>query len=121
MTDSVGNVVRAALPNAAARAIGAGGTNLPPGGNRQLPAMDARVAEQTAVDLEAAMQRMNAQMMESRRALRFQVDESSGRTIVTVLNPETGEIVRQIPSPEMMALARSLEAGGKGAMLQERA
>jgi uncharacterized FlaG/YvyC family protein len=29
--------------------------------------------------------------------------------------------VRQIPSPEMMALARSLDAGGTGAMLQERA
>jgi flagellar protein FlaG len=121
MTDSVGNVVRSALPVAAARATATGGSRLPANGNQPPPEVAARVAEQTAADLQATVQRMNALMTESRRALRFQVDESSGRTIITVLNPETGEIVRQIPSPEMLALARALDASGTGAMLQERA
>jgi flagellar protein FlaG len=121
MTESVGNVVRPALPVAAVRSTAAGGKRLPADGNQPPPEVAARAAEQAVADLQATVQRMNALMTESRRALRFQVDEASGRTIITVLNPETGEIVRQIPSPEMMALARSLEAGGTGAMLQERA
>jgi flagellar protein FlaG len=121
MTDSVGNVVRPALPVAAALSTATGGKRLPADGNQPPPEVAARVAEQAVADLQATVQRMNALMTEGRRALRFQVDEASGRTIITVLNPETGEIVRQIPSPEMMALARSLDAGGTGVMLQERA
>lgn len=121
MTDSVGNVTRPALPVAAARATATGGTRLPADGKQPPPEVAARVAEQAVADLQATVQRMNALMTESRRALRFQVDESSGRTIVTVLNPETGEIVRQIPSAEMLALARWLDGNGTGAMLQERA
>jgi flagellar protein FlaG len=66
-------------------------------------------------------ERWNAQMIENRRALRFQVDESSGDMVITVLNPETGEIVRQIPSPEVLAMARWLDGNDLGALLQERA
>ena len=121
MTDSVGNVVRPAPPVAAVRATAMGGMRLPADGSQPPLEVAARVAEQAVADLQATVQRMNALMTENRRALRFQVDESSGRTIVTVLNPETGEIVRQIPSAEMLAMARWLDGSGTGAMLQERA
>jgi flagellar protein FlaG len=35
------------------------------------------------------------------------VDEVSGRTVITVINASTAEIVRQIPSEEVLALARN--------------
>lgn len=47
-----------------------------------------------------------------RRELEFRVDDASGRTIITVRNKDTGEIVRQIPSEEVIALARAFADGG---------
>jgi flagellar protein FlaG len=44
--------------------------------------------------------------------LSFRVDESSGRTVITVLDATTREIVRQIPSEEVLALARAIETSG---------
>jgi flagellar protein FlaG len=47
-----------------------------------------------------------------RRELEFTVDDESGRTIITVRNKDTGEVVRQIPSEEVIALARAFAEGG---------
>ncbi len=47
------------------------------------------------------------------RDLQFRVDEESGRTIITVVDAETDEVVRVIPSEEMQAVARAL-ANGEG-------
>jgi flagellar protein FlaG len=51
-------------------------------------------------------------MTSTQRSLRFQVDEGSGRTIITVINENTNEIVRQIPPEELLAVTRTLEALG---------
>ena len=42
------------------------------------------------------------------RELNFSVDEELDLFIVTVLDQETVEIIRQIPSEEMLELARTL-------------
>lgn len=54
------------------------------------------------------------------RELEFRVDEDTGRTIITVRNKETGEVVRQIPSEEVIALARLL-ADGRAALVDSEA
>jgi flagellar protein FlaG len=51
-------------------------------------------------------------MAERERSLSFRVDEASGRTVITVLDATTQEVVRQIPSEEVLALARALEVSG---------
>jgi flagellar protein FlaG len=52
--------------------------------------------------------------------LEFNVDQSSGRTIVTVVDLETQQVIRQIPSEEMVRLARVLERL-EGLLLNNRA
>ena len=39
------------------------------------------------------------------------MDEGTGRTLVYVLHPETGEVVRQIPSEVVLAMAEMLDRG----------
>jgi flagellar protein FlaG len=51
-------------------------------------------------------------MAERERSLIFRVDEASGRTVITVLDATTQEVVRQIPSEEVLVLARALEVSG---------
>lgn len=44
------------------------------------------------------------------RELQFEIDSDSGKTLIKVIDPETEEVVRQIPSEEAVARARSLDA-----------
>ena len=67
--------------------------------------------KQAARQLETFMQSMN-------RYLEFRIDQESGRTVVTVKDKTTGDVVRQIPAEEVLRLAQNL--GGKGGALLNR-
>jgi len=70
-----------------------------PAGGNSLP----QVSEQTP-DLEAIAQRLNVATQSIGRDLRFQVDLQSGRSVIHVLDRETGEIIRQIPPEKVSTL-----------------
>jgi flagellar protein FlaG len=72
---------------------------------QNLPPPPAVAAE----EVERALRRLNEMMARNQRSLRFQFDELSGRTIITVLDEVTKEVVRQIPAPELLAVMRRLE------------
>lgn len=40
--------------------------------------------------------------------LKFSIDEDTGKTVIKVMDAETNELVRQIPSEEIIDIARSL-------------
>jgi flagellar protein FlaG len=103
-----------ALPYAKAQT----GPSIPAAGNDPQAAGQNLPVAELAVDVERAVRRLNELMSESQRSLRFQVDEISGRTVITVLDSETKEVVRQIPSPEWLEVVRRLEQAGS--LLDER-
>ena len=61
------------------------------------------------VDVARAVERLNELMTSHQRSLRFSIDASSGRTVITVINDATNEIVRQIPAPELLRIAHNLD------------
>ena len=68
--------------------------------------------EPKTFDAAKAVQRLNELSIQARRDLHFRVDEASGRTIITVINAATAEVVRQIPAEEILAFARAFEENG---------
>jgi len=119
MTTGLSNLIVAAAPSPATRGSGratqpiarnatepTGGNAAPTGGNT-LPDTSAR-PEVAQLDIERAVERLEELARASERGLRFAVDEGSGRTVITVINAATNEIVRQIPSEEVLAIARAL-------------
>ncbi|MFN0162075.1 MAG: flagellar protein FlaG [Burkholderiales bacterium] len=94
--------VHAAAPNpphAAARAAS------------RAPPATAAGSEASAADRdvpEAVNAANRALAMESTR-LRFDIDSSNDRMIVRIVDGETGQVLRQMPSEEMLALARRLD------------
>lgn len=60
-------------------------------------------------ELEAAVE--NLQKLVSRRQLEFSIDQDSGRTIITVIESDSGEVIRQIPPNEVLRIARSVVEG----------
>jgi flagellar protein FlaG len=65
--------------------------------------------------------RLNSLIQQIRRELRFSVDESTGRTIIRVINTQTNEIVRQIPPEEVVSLMQHLRAEGRSLMIEVEA
>ena len=70
------------------------------------------VASPEAPDMARAAERLNQLAREAARDLQFRVDDSTGRTVIMVVNSVTGEVVRQIPAEEVLSISRSLTAFG---------
>jgi flagellar protein FlaG len=84
------------------------GKQLPPAGRKLPPARP----EVTHGSVEKAIEQIRSYLKDSQRQLDFQYDESSGRTIIKVINPASGEVIRQIPSEEVLKLAEIIDAQG---------
>ena len=81
---------------------------LPPDGKASPPP----ATQELHIDVENSRAALERFARTVRRELEFRVDEESGRTIITVRNKETGEIVRQIPAEEVLAMAHAVAEGG---------
>lgn len=81
----------------------------------------AKQAQQTdEKPLEEMVSDLNALVRNMHRELRFSVDEDSGETVIKVIDRETDEVVRQIPSEELMRLRKRLEEAA-GVIFQDSA
>jgi len=76
------------------------------GNDRATPGKNVPVAEQRSPDVEALAKKLNVATQSIGRDLRFEVNMDSGRSVIQVLDRETGEVIRQIP-PEKASLYRS--------------
>lgn len=59
--------------------------------------------------LELAVTSIEGFVQNIRRNLDFALDDSSGRLVVKVTDGATGEVIRQLPSEEVLRLAESLD------------
>ena len=89
--------------------------------NRVNPGVDvAEVTPASRDQLEGVIEQLNELMRDSQRSLSFRVDDDLDKLVVSVVNPETDEIIRQMPSEESLKFAKSLE-GVMGIIFNERA
>jgi flagellar protein FlaG len=58
--------------------------------------------------MRRAIDRANQALAEKGRELTFEFNDDVGRVIVRLIDRKTGEVLRQIPSPEMVEIARLL-------------
>jgi flagellar protein FlaG len=70
-----------------------------------------RTAEQMRQQMAAVAQKLREIAQSNSRDLEFTVDEETDRTVITVRNAATGEVVRQIPGEELLDLQRRLNVG----------
>ena len=70
--------------------------------------------------LDMAIKAVNEFVKPFNNALNFSVDQESKTTVVKVIDQSTKEVIRQIPSEEMLALAKALDTM-KGLLIQQKA
>ena len=79
-----------------------------PDDGKELP-QKAEKAELKSDDLEDVVRDLNQHIQQIQRELQFSVDKDSGRTVITVMDKETQDIIRQIPGEEALHFARKFQ------------
>lgn len=95
-----------AMAARAATTAAADGNKLPPAGK---PAPQAAASSEMPA-IEKAVEQINAYLRDSKREIEFHVDRDSGRTIMRITDAR-GEVVRQVPSEEVLQIATTLGGG----------
>jgi flagellar protein FlaG len=73
------------------------------------PSNIQQITQQSRQAVEAAAQQMQSFVSSMGRNLDFSIDGSTGYHVVRVTNPSTGEVIRQMPSDEVLRLAHSFD------------
>jgi len=89
----------------------------------QPPAVSAAPKPPAASSLEQvqqAMKQVAEQVQAKASSLEFSIDKSTGSTVVRIVDTQTNEVIRQIPSQEMIDIAQSIESA-QGMLLKQKA
>ncbi len=78
--------------------------------SRIAPVGDAQSGQLTPDDetLSQALRELNQRLHAWSTNLRFQLDDETSRVVVQVVDAETGDVVRQIPSEEVVQMSKML-------------
>ena len=119
------SIPRDALPASQSGTAGSAGpaaaSALPP-----LPAPDAAGAAAPAPtpsvqEVKQAVEQINRFMQQSNRTLQFSFDKEANRIVVKITDSQTGELIRQIPSEEVLAISRAIGDIQQGMLLRQSA
>ena len=86
---------------------------------QELP-LDQAEERASVQQVESAVSKISDFVQNFQRDLQFSVDKDSDRLVVKVVDSETQEVIRQIPSEEMLRIARSLDSS-ESLILREQA
>lgn len=93
-------------------AAGAPGEDLRPAAPAQeIPAaaQERKDAPTRKEDLSQALKSINAMLQDRSPSLEFSVDSTTDRSVVKVVDKDTNEVIRQMPSREAIEIAKALD------------
>lgn len=82
-----------------------------------------QVAEQqaTAEQLQNVVDHINKALKQSNKNLEFMIDADTKRSIVKLVDSETGDVIRQFPSEEALAISKAIDRIQQGLLLKQEA
>jgi len=91
-------------------------------GPRARPAQPNAEPELSPADAGKAVAAANDQLKQIDSELAFQLDNATGLVVVKLIDRNTREVLRQVPSKEALAIAQALaEGGGTGKIVKANA
>ncbi|MCS4309449.1 flagellar protein FlaG [Rheinheimera pacifica] len=67
------------------------------------------VTDVSDIELQQAIDVVNQAVALEQRSLNFSIDEASGRSVIKVIDYETDELIKQIPSEELLKVAQDIK------------
>jgi flagellar protein FlaG len=77
-------------------------------------------ADATVEELKKAVNAVNKSLDSRSQAIEFSIDETDKRPIIKVVDQQTKEVIRQIPTEEMLDIARALDKA-QGLLINHKA
>lgn len=87
----------------------------------QITARQVTSQQPSPEQLKNAVDVINVVMRQSNLSLEFSVDTDTKKQIVKLVDTETGELIRQFPSEETLAISRSIDQFQQGLLLKQKA
>ncbi|SEF92509.1 flagellar protein FlaG [Nitrosomonas ureae] len=117
-TGSMNNI--ASLPTTSHPASITNKSSTNPVSNENISSQIAQSNTSNTDQLHEAVSKIEKFSLVVQQNLKFSIDEDSGKTIIKVMDATTDEIVRQIPTEEVIDIARTLSKI-HGALFNDRA
>jgi flagellar protein FlaG len=70
--------------------------------------------------LEEAAAQVQSQLKDAGVELKFSFNKEAGKTIVKMIDPSTQEVIRQMPSTDMLAIAQNLDKRIQGMLISQK-
>ena len=129
LIQNVSNIAQAPQParlagDGAPDAVVAARSNVEAMPSPELPQAAAKqIAEQqpSATQLQHVVDNVNKALKQSAKNLEFSVDTGTKKSVVKLVDSETGDVIRQFPSEEMLAISRSIDQFQQGLLLKQEA
>jgi flagellar protein FlaG len=125
--DTIGSVTSSRAPDRAPvssdSAIAAGAPRAPATALETAAAVKGPGNAPSAEQLKQAVSQLNKASQDKSQGLEFSIDNDSKRTVVKVIDQTTKEVLRQIPTPEALEIAKALESksSSAGLLIQQTA
>lgn len=84
------------------------------------PARAERAPAADPVQLQEAVRRAEDAVRKFASNLMFSLDKDTGKTVIKIVDSQTNEVIRQIPSEELLAISRNLDRV-EGLLLKQQA
>jgi flagellar protein FlaG len=127
------NVTTNSVPAPSARNGNAGSPVVaaftPPTGNAPIdlphraepPVAGTQASQPTDAQLQSSVERLNQAMKQSNTNLQFSIDSDSKRMLIRVVDTNTGDTIKQIPSKEVIAISQAIDQFQQGLLLRQKA
>jgi flagellar protein FlaG len=95
-------------PTAGSNNSGAAAAVQAPAQQAAAQVQQVQAPEKSSEDFEETLAGAKKAVEEAGAKLEFSIDQDSGKTIVKVMDSATNEVIRQIPSEELVTLAKNM-------------
>ena len=86
-----------------------------------LPQPAPELRKPSIAELESAVRELNQSMKANNSNLAFTIDPDTQETVVRVMDSKTGEVIKQFPSKEAIAIAKAIGDIQQGLLLKQQA
>lgn len=96
----------------------------PPSATLEMPQTAVKpVAEQSlsTAQLQGVVDSINKALKQSNKNLEFSLDPESNRSIMRLVDSETGDVIRQFPSEDAIAISKAIDRMQQGMLLKQEA
>ncbi|HLP98817.1 MAG TPA: flagellar protein FlaG [Sideroxyarcus sp.] len=116
---NIENISNAGQPAVRGGSGSAPAVKVPDSGGRTAEAPAAKTAEQkpTPEQLGRTVADMNRAIKQRSSNLQFTIDSDTHRAVVKLLDGETGDVIRQYPTEQALAISRAIDKIQNGSLL----